>query len=107
MSPRLEPQRKDMLPTLPLQCVITARAAAAPGSSEQHRGGGSGCGSAGGGSAGAARRHLFVVTHRGVSEDLLARAFAAIPGCEYCDLKHDHATGASRVRGRYLYLLIL
>ncbi len=96
-----------MLPTLPLQCVITARAAAAPGSSEQHRGGGSGCGSAGGGSAGAARRHLFVVTHRGVSEDLLARAFAAIPGCEYCDLKHDHATGASRVRGRYLYLLIL
>lgn len=76
-----------------------------PGSSEQHRAGGSGSGSAAAG--GATQRRLFVMTHRGVSEELLARLFASVPGCEYCDLKHDHATGASRVRGRYLYLLIL
>lgn len=38
------------------------------------------------------------MTHRGVSEELLTRLFASVPGCEYCDLKHDHSTGASRVR---------
>ncbi|KAK9841804.1 hypothetical protein WJX81_004164 [Elliptochloris bilobata] len=62
------------------------------GSSEQHCAGGSGSAPANG----TAGRRLFVMTHRGVSEELLARLFASVPGCEYCDLKHDHSTGASR-----------
>jgi hypothetical protein len=56
---------------------------------------GSDCGVA---SSGGALTRLYVVCAKGVSEDVLACLFRAFPGLEYCDLKRDHLTGASRVR---------
>ncbi|GAX80303.1 hypothetical protein CEUSTIGMA_g7741.t1 [Chlamydomonas eustigma] len=42
------------------------------------------------------RQRLFVVVHKGVSEDLLQRLFRRLPGMEYCDLKKDRTTGRSK-----------
>ena len=40
------------------------------------------------------RQRLFVVCHKAVSEEMLARLFRTWPGLEYLDLKRDRATGA-------------
>jgi len=42
------------------------------------------------------KQRLFVVVHKGVGEDLLARLFRRFTGMEYCDLKKDRATGKSK-----------
>mmetsp|Transcript_26617 Transcript_26617/g.44499 ORF Transcript_26617/g.44499 Transcript_26617/m.44499 type:complete len:583 (+) Transcript_26617:40-1788(+) len=42
------------------------------------------------------RQRLFVVVHKSVNADHLARLFARFPGMEYCDLKKDRATGESK-----------
>lgn len=39
------------------------------------------------------RKRLFVVCHKGATEDMLARLFRMWPDLEYLDLKHDHTTG--------------
>lgn len=39
------------------------------------------------------RQRLFVVCHKAVSEEMLARLFRTWPGLEYLDLKRDRATG--------------
>eukprot|EP01025_Chloroclados_australasicus_P049946 TRINITY_DN5708_c1_g1_i12.p3 TRINITY_DN5708_c1_g1~~TRINITY_DN5708_c1_g1_i12.p3 ORF type:complete len:314 (-),score=54.90 TRINITY_DN5708_c1_g1_i12:3080-4021(-) len=41
-------------------------------------------------------QRLFVVVHKGVSEEQLARCFRRFPGMEYCDLKRDRITGKSK-----------
>lgn len=40
---------------------------------------------------------LYVVVHKGVTEELLTSLFCILPGMELCDLKRDHHTGLSRV----------
>lgn len=42
------------------------------------------------------KQRLFVVVHKSVSEDMIARLFKRLPGMEYCDLKKDYATGKSK-----------
>ncbi len=42
------------------------------------------------------RQRLFVVVHKGVSEEMLTRLFRRLPGMEYCDLKKDRTTGRSK-----------
>ena len=42
---------------------------------------------------GLSRKRLFVVVHKGASEEGLARLFRSFPGMEYCDLKRDRLTG--------------
>lgn len=42
------------------------------------------------------KQRLFVVVHKGVGEDMIARLFRRFPGMEYCDLKKDRATGKSK-----------
>ncbi|GFH06706.1 uncharacterized protein HaLaN_01378 [Haematococcus lacustris] len=44
------------------------------------------------------KQRLFIVVHKGVPEEMLARLFRRFPGMEYCDLKKDRATGRSKVR---------
>eukprot|EP00210_Caulerpa_lentillifera_P008383 g7995.t1 len=39
---------------------------------------------------------LFVVVHKGVSEEMLVRLFRRFPGMEYCDLKKDKKTNKSK-----------
>lgn len=43
------------------------------------------------------KQRLFVVVHKSVSEEVLARLFRNYPGMEYCDLKKDKATNKSKV----------
>eukprot|EP01026_Neomeris_dumetosa_P022794 TRINITY_DN1965_c0_g1_i1.p4 TRINITY_DN1965_c0_g1~~TRINITY_DN1965_c0_g1_i1.p4 ORF type:complete len:248 (-),score=28.05 TRINITY_DN1965_c0_g1_i1:3228-3971(-) len=43
-----------------------------------------------------AKQRLFVVVHKGVTEEQLARCFRRFPGMEYCDLKCDRITGRSK-----------
>jgi len=42
------------------------------------------------------RQRLFVVVHKSISQDQLARLFSRYPGMEYCDLKKHKATGESK-----------
>ncbi|KAG1678862.1 hypothetical protein FOA52_003530 [Chlamydomonas sp. UWO 241] len=42
------------------------------------------------------KQRLFLVVHKGVSEDMIARLFRKLPGMEYCDLKKDRVTGKSK-----------
>lgn len=42
------------------------------------------------------KQRLFVVVHKGVAEDTIARLFRKLPGMEYCDLKKDRVTGKSK-----------
>ncbi|KAF5828332.1 hypothetical protein DUNSADRAFT_17777, partial [Dunaliella salina] len=42
------------------------------------------------------RQRLFVVIHKGVGEEAIARLFRRYPGMEYCDLKKDRETGKSK-----------
>lgn len=42
------------------------------------------------------KQRLFVVVHKGVTEDAIARLFRRFPGMEYCDLKKERATGKSK-----------
>ncbi|KAJ9512888.1 hypothetical protein QJQ45_029135 [Haematococcus lacustris] len=42
------------------------------------------------------KQRLFIVVHKGVPEEMLARLFRRFPGMEYCDLKKDRATGRSK-----------
>ncbi|KAK9825572.1 hypothetical protein WJX74_007012 [Apatococcus lobatus] len=42
------------------------------------------------------QNRLFVVVHKSVSEPTMRQLFRVFPGMEYCDLKHDHATGLSK-----------
>uniref|UniRef100_A0A7S0WZT7 RRM domain-containing protein n=1 Tax=Chlamydomonas leiostraca TaxID=1034604 RepID=A0A7S0WZT7_9CHLO len=42
------------------------------------------------------KQRLFVVVHKGVTEDALARLFRRFHGMEYCDLKKDRTTGKSK-----------
>mmetsp|Transcript_15110 Transcript_15110/g.24871 ORF Transcript_15110/g.24871 Transcript_15110/m.24871 type:complete len:608 (-) Transcript_15110:1241-3064(-) len=41
----------------------------------------------------AAKQRLYVVVHKSVTQDQLARLFSRYPGMEYCDLKRDRSTG--------------
>ncbi|KAG2433808.1 hypothetical protein HXX76_008166 [Chlamydomonas incerta] len=42
------------------------------------------------------KQRLFVVVHKTVNQDVLARLFRKFNGMEYCDLKKDPATGRSK-----------
>lgn len=42
------------------------------------------------------RQRLFIVCHKTVTQDQLARLFSRYPGMEYCDLKKDKQTGESK-----------
>ncbi|KAG2484367.1 hypothetical protein HYH03_016783 [Edaphochlamys debaryana] len=42
------------------------------------------------------KQRLFVVVHKSVTQDVLARLFRKFNGMEYCDLKKDPATGRSK-----------
>lgn len=42
------------------------------------------------------RQRLFIVCHKTVTQDQLARLFQRYPGMEYCDLKKDKQTGESK-----------
>jgi RNA recognition motif-containing protein len=42
------------------------------------------------------RQRLFVVCHKSVTQDQLARLFSRFPGMEYCDLKKNKQTGESK-----------
>lgn len=46
---------------------------------------------------------LYVVHYKGASEAQLTSVFNQVSGLEYCDVKRDHATGMSRVRGFLLF----
>jgi RNA recognition motif-containing protein len=53
---------------------------------------------------GLGKTRLFVVVHKSVSDEALARVFRAFPGMEYCDLKKDRATGRSKGYAYVSYL---
>jgi RNA recognition motif-containing protein len=42
------------------------------------------------------RQRLFIVCHKTVTQDQLARLFQRYPGMEYCDLKKDKQSGESK-----------
>lgn len=42
------------------------------------------------------KQRLFIVVHKSVTEDNLARLFRRFDGMEYCDLKKDRLTGKSK-----------
>jgi len=42
------------------------------------------------------RQRLFIVCHKTVNQDQLARLFSRYPGMEYCDLKKDKQSGESK-----------
>lgn len=44
------------------------------------------------------QQRLFVVVSKLATDDALAKLFRRFPGMEYCDLKKDRMTGASKVR---------
>lgn len=53
------------------------------------------------------KQRLFVVVHKGVAEDAIARLFRRFPGMEYCDLKKDRATGKSKVMPSQVHSMML
>lgn len=42
------------------------------------------------------KQRLFLVVHKGVTEEMIARLFRKLPGMEYCDLKKDRVSGKSK-----------
>eukprot|EP00887_Chlorella_sp_A99_P005987 scaffold27.g5987.t1 len=42
------------------------------------------------------RTRLFVVVHKSIDDEALARMFRSFPGMEYCDLKKDRGSGRSK-----------
>ncbi|PSC73543.1 RNA-binding 45 isoform B [Micractinium conductrix] len=53
---------------------------------------------------GLSKTRLFVVVHKSVGDESLARIFRAFPGMEYCDLKKDRMTGRSKGYAYVSYL---